>query len=395
MPELDVRWSPPAFDAAEYRARTERVLEECRRRGLDGLLLFAQESLYYLFGYDQLGYWVYQAVLLPASGAPPVAICRAADELIIRESPYLDDVRVWMDEGGDGAAENTAAALADRDLAAPGTRIGIELRSHSLLPHYYDEMRRGLPAGVELVDASDLVAGLRLVKSQAEVARFREAAGILDAAFDAAYDALRPGVRESDLHAAVTAAMYERGADPPAIPPPIASGRRTLGQTHMAPSGRRIEAGEPVVIEIGAAAARYHAVGVQCFAAGSPDPAVARLRGALIEALEAGFPEIGPGRPVAAVAQRVQDELRAAGLSRAGRHVGYGTGIGFPPTWLEDLRIKTTETRDFEAGMTFFYFAGIVDDSRDFCVYMGEPVLVTEDGHERVARPDHERWIVA
>jgi Xaa-Pro dipeptidase len=385
-------WTPRPFADAEYVTRQQNVRAACAERGLDGLLLFAQESLYYLFGYDQLGYWVYQTFVFPAAGDGAIAIARAPDELIIRQSPWVDDVRVWFDESAEGPGEITCGALADVGLLQPGTRLGIELESHSLLPRYYQELKDALPAGFELLDASDLVAGLRMVKSEAEVAYFRTAAQYLRGAFDAVLPELVPGVRESDLHAAVTSALYRQGADAPAIPPPIASGPRTLGQAHLSANARQIAAGDPIMIEIGAVAARYHAVGVQTFVMGEPAEPLKHLHTSIVEALESGFEHIGPGRPVATVARTVQASLQNAGLSRAGRHVGYGTGIGYPPNWLEDWRVKITEEREFAPGMTFFYFVGIPDVDRGYCVYLGEPILVTKDGYERVAPPDYSAW---
>ena len=147
--------------------------------------------------------------------------------------------------------------------------------------------------------------------------------------------------------------------------------------------------GEPFVIEIGAAARRYHAVGVQSWAIGAPSPDVERLHGALVDALESGFETIRPGRPVGDLARQVRERLAARGYSRAGRHVGYGTGIGYAPSWLDHLRLKTTDPHRFEPGMTIFYFIGSLTADGQASLYVGEPVLITPAGHERLSRTRH------
>jgi Xaa-Pro dipeptidase len=270
--------------------------------------------------------------------------------------------------------------------------VGIELLTHALLPAYHQDLRHRLDGRAVLTDASAVVGDLRVVKDPYEIAWFREAAHQLDAAFRVAGETVADGVPETEVHRAVVGELYRLGGDPPAIPPPIASGPRTLTQTHGAATTRRMRAGETVVVEIGASATRYHAVGAVSYVIGRPDPAVARLHETMVETLEAGFAAFVPGRPIADVSRLVQRLLTERGVSRAGRHVGYGTGIGFPPTWLENLRIKATEPRVLVPGMTFFYFIGLPGPDGS-SLYLGEPVLITDTGYERVAPPDYPDWI--
>ncbi|NLU78496.1 aminopeptidase P family protein [Micromonospora sp. HNM0581] len=375
-----------------YQDRIARIRRECAEQGLAGLLLVDQASLFYLFGYDQIGYWVFQVVYLPAEQAlPPGAICRAPDEHMIRGTGLIDDVRVWYDESPRTPGQLVADLLRDRQVPS-GARVGIELFSHALLPGYHEDLRRYLDGRIVLTDASRVVGDLRVIKDDHEIAWFRQAAHQLDAAFRVTGNVVGAGVPETEVHRAIVDELYRLGGDPPAIPPPIASGPRTLTQTHGAATTRRIRAGESVVVEIGAASNRYHAVGAFSYCLGPPDPSVAHLHDVMVESLEAGFAAFVPGQPIAEVSRLVQSQLTTRGVSRAGRHVGYGTGVGFPPTWLENLRIKVTESRVFAPGMTFFYFIGLPGPDGG-SLYIGEPVLITPTGHERVAPLDYENWI--
>jgi Xaa-Pro dipeptidase len=56
------------FPAATYAQRTTSARVEMDRRGLSALLIFAQESLYYLFGYDGGGYVFFQSAVLTTEG---------------------------------------------------------------------------------------------------------------------------------------------------------------------------------------------------------------------------------------------------------------------------------------------------------------------------------------
>jgi Xaa-Pro dipeptidase len=370
------------FDADEYRSRLIRLRALMAREDLDAVLLFSQESLYYYFGYDQIGYWVYQTVVLIGNDEP-ITICRAADAHLVRESGLLQDVRVWLDEGQD-PIEMTMDAL-----RGPSTirKLGVERNTHALLSAYYARLVDALPGGLEILDVSEPIMDLRLVKAPAEVDFCREAGKALSAAMDEAVSVIKVGARETDIEAAVMAALFASGAESPAIAPPIASGRRTLGQTHARATRKPLMHGDVVVVEIGASVNRYHVVGATTRIVGGPgDAEQQRFHAGLAAALDAGRELIGPGQPTAAIATAVQQELKRAGIDRAGRHVGYGTGIGFPSTWLDSLRLKTTDARLLLPGMVFFFFVGAVDANSQYAMYLGQPLLVTPRGYEVLAR---------
>src|SRR5690606_9211246 len=107
---------------------------------------------------------------------------------------YVKDVLHWQDDSIRDPAHATVEMLRDMNLLKAGKRIGVELRSHALLPYYFKSMSEALPSDCKLVDASDLVTELRLRKSDAEVVYMREAGKVMDAAYAAAFEAFRPGV---------------------------------------------------------------------------------------------------------------------------------------------------------------------------------------------------------
>jgi Xaa-Pro dipeptidase len=378
----------PPFSRAEYDERLQRTREAMRQAGLDALLVFHQEHMFYLAGYDQIGYWVYQVLVVPAAAAPMTAIVRKVDELLVRQGGIVDDVRVWLDDATRDPAQHTADVLRERGLL-DGRRLGIERKSHTLLPHYYDLLREAL-RGAELVDASDLVTDLRLVKSRAEIAYMRRAGDVMDAGVRAAFELLRPGVRECDIHAAVAHAMYAAGGEPPAVAPPMGTGPRTLAQTHGAATTRTIAAGDPFLLEVGGCVRRYHAVCMRTASLGPPSTEMRSMYDAIREATDAGFAAIKPGVPTAEVARRVHDTMATRGYSRRGQHVGYGIGLGYPPTWIDSLRIKETDAHVLEPGMTFLLHSGLIAPDGSFYVALGDPVLVTERGADRLTGLDRD-----
>ncbi|PYM57429.1 MAG: hypothetical protein DMD79_20240 [Candidatus Rokuibacteriota bacterium] len=376
------------FPRTEYDDRLRKTRAAMREAGLDVLLVFHQEHMFYLAGYDQIGYWVYQVLVVPAAEAPMTAIVRKVDERLVRQGGLVEDVRIWLDDAARDPAEQTAEVLRERGLL-DGRRIGIERKSHALLPYYADLLREAL-RGAELVDASDLVTELRLLKSPAEIAYMRRAGQVMDAGVRAAFDALRPGIRECDVHAAVAHAMYAAGGEHPSVAPPMGTGPRTLTQTHGGATTRVVAAGDPFLLEVGGCVHRYHAVCMRTASLGGPGPRLESMYDAIREATDAGFAAVKPGVPTADVARRVHEAMASRGYSRRGQHVGYGIGLGYPPTWIDSLRIKETDTHVLQPGMTFLLHSGLVAPDASFYVALGDPVLVTETGAERLTALDRD-----
>ena len=82
------------FTREEFAARQRRAGEEMARLGLDGLLIFRQESMYYLTGYDTSGYSMFQGMYLRADGALAV-LTRSADLRQARLTSVIADIRIW------------------------------------------------------------------------------------------------------------------------------------------------------------------------------------------------------------------------------------------------------------------------------------------------------------
>ena len=87
---------PLHFTEQELAGRREKVVAELRQRGLAALLIFRQESMYYLTGYDTTGYSQFQCLYLGADGAL-ILLTRSADLRQARLTSVIDDIRIWVD----------------------------------------------------------------------------------------------------------------------------------------------------------------------------------------------------------------------------------------------------------------------------------------------------------
>ena len=84
------------FDIKEFRNRLNRLLELMAKNVLEGMLLFRQESMFYLTGYDTFGYVFFQCLYLGRDGKL-ILLTRAPDLRQARHTSIVEDIRIWVD----------------------------------------------------------------------------------------------------------------------------------------------------------------------------------------------------------------------------------------------------------------------------------------------------------
>jgi Xaa-Pro dipeptidase len=168
------------FPAEELAARREAAAAELSRRGLDGLLMFRQESMYYLTGYDTFGYVFFQCLYMGADGETLTLLTRTPDVRQAEHTSVIADIRVWYDAEGVNPAEDLLEILEEHGCR--DKRLGIETDAYGLTGFNLKRVEAALDGFCALVEASDLVTRLRAVKSEAEIAYARKAARLADVA---------------------------------------------------------------------------------------------------------------------------------------------------------------------------------------------------------------------
>jgi Xaa-Pro dipeptidase len=361
-----------AFSTEEFEGRVGRVRQAMAAQGIDVLLLHAPENIYYLTGYQTSGYFAYQ-VLAVTHEAEPVLLVRYLEKGNVWEYAWLEDARTWR-EGDDVVAET--AALVSGASAARKT-IGIEKASWFLTAAVAEGLAGHLP-NARLVDASTLVDRLRLVKSPAEIAYLRRAAAIAEEEQRAALAAIRPGVTEADVAAAVHYAGIKAGCEYTGLPHHIQAGYRArVGHANWSP--KTMEPGESVRLELYGCVERYHATQIRTVVIGAPAEAVARTAAVILEAQDAALAAMRPGASSRDIDGLVRGPIRKIRPDYYNR-TGYSTGIGFPPRTAEWQTLDFNGDSDWalRPGMTFHILAGAHG------VGFSETVLVTETGAERL-----------
>jgi len=210
------------FSARELAARRRRACRAMVARGLDGLVLFRQESMYYLTGYDTSGYSMFQGMYLGADGA--LALCtRSADLRQARITSVIGDVRIWRDRQGATPGADLRDMLESHGCR--GKRLGVEYHAYGLTAQRGQMVDAALSGFCRVEDASDLVRLLRLVKSPAELAYVRRAGALADAALAVANRLTVPGAAPGAIYGEMMKTILSGDGDPSASRWPMGSGR--------------------------------------------------------------------------------------------------------------------------------------------------------------------------
>ena len=85
------------FTAEEFFKRKRDVLRSMKEKNLDALLMFRQESMYWLTGYDTFGYVFFQTLILDQKGNT-ILLTRAPDLRQAQNTSNIKDIRIWIDK---------------------------------------------------------------------------------------------------------------------------------------------------------------------------------------------------------------------------------------------------------------------------------------------------------
>lgn len=370
------------FEREEFAARLDRLVASMQAEKLDAMLLFAQESMYWLTGYDTFGFCFFQCLVVKADGSLTL-LTRSADLRQARQTSIIENIVVWTDRTNADPAFDLKNLLSDLDLL--GERIGVEYDTHGLTGANSRKLDNQLQSFAEMVDASYLVSRLRLTKSPAEIVYARRAAALSDAALDAALPLIKPGGDEADILAAMQGAVFSGGGDYPANGFIIGSGQDALLCRYKA-GRRRLEASDQLTLEWSGVFAHYHAPMMRTVILGEPTPRHVELYEACREALDAVTTVLKPGTSFGGVFDAHADVMDHHGLTRHRLNAcGYSVGARFAPSWMEHQMFHAGNPLLIVPNMTLFVHMIIMDSEAGAAVTLGQTYLTTETEPESLS----------
>ena len=365
------------FTPDELAGRRAAAVKLLQARGLDGLLMFRQESMYYLTGYDTFGYVFFQCLYLGSDGRV-MLLTRTPDLRQAQHTSDIKDIRTWVD----GPEANPAAELRDhlKAFGLAGKKLGVEWEAYGLTARNGFRVQAAFDGFAQLADASDLVSRLRLVKSAAELEYVRKAAHLCDLALDEAHRIAAPGASEGDILAAMQSIIIRNDGDDPANEFIIGSGKDALLCRYK--TGRRtLTAQDQLTLEFAGVYRHYHSCLMRTIPIGKPPAKQIEMHKVAVDALEACKAALKPGRPIGEVFDAHAKVLDAAGYKAHRMNAtGYSLGTTFAPNWMDWPMFYHGNPEPAAPGQVFFIHLIIFDSESGLAMTSGQTVVVTQNG---------------
>ncbi|GAB4577208.1 MAG: Xaa-Pro peptidase family protein [Roseibium sp.] len=367
------------FSDTEFESRFDRLKAAMEAEKLDAMLLFAQESMYWLTGYDTFGFCFFQCLVVTRDGRR-VLLTRSADERQAKHTSNIEDIRIWIDRGSASPVSQLKELLFDMDLL--GSRIGIEFDTHGMTGKIALQINGELSSFADIRDASPLIPDLRAVKSAEEIVYVRKAAELADSAWLAALDEIRPGADEGRILSVLQGTIFEGGGDYPGNEFIIGSGRDALLCRYKA--GRRtLSEQDQITLEWAGSYRHYHAALMRTVVIGEPTGRHHEMYLAAREALAAVETQLVPGRTFGDVFDAHAERMDAHGMMPHRLNAcGYSLGARFTPSWMDTPMAYRANPAEVRPNMVIFMHMILMDSITGTAMTLGQTYLTGEAAPE-------------
>ncbi len=362
------------FTVEEFSGRLARVRSKMAERGLDVLLCPGPENIFYVSGYQSLGFQNYQMLIIPAE-KEPVLVLRYLESFLAQKYSWIHSVVTYEDT--DDPAEVTVNAL--REFGLLDRTVGIDESSFFFTVGDWRKLQAAIP---HLVRGTGVVESCRAIKSPKEIQYMKEAARLTCLGMKAAIEEIHVGATENDLAAAAFDAMTRAGSEYLTDDPIITSGDRA-GIPHTSYMRRRLEQGDTVLLEMSAVYNRYHAPLMRGAVLGEPSLEVRKMADICLEALDAALKAVRPGVTAGDVDEACRSVILRHGVWEGfHKRTGYSVGFGFGG-WGEGhiISLKKGDPTVLVPGMCFHMPPALRDYGRAGLGF-SETIVVTEGGAE-------------
>lgn len=333
---------PPIQDLADRLARAQAAT---RAHEVDALLVSPGPDLRYLTGYDAIPLERLTCLVVPAEGEPSIVV-PFLEKPAAQASPIGDlglEVLTWGET--DDPYGLVASLLPSRGRAALDNHMWAEkvLRLRDAMP------------GVDQLLAGPVLRELRVRKTPDEVEALRRAGAAIDRVHARVHEWLRPGRTEAEVGKDIADAILAEGHV--TVDFVIVASGPNGASPHHEVSDRVIEAGDPVVVDIGGTMPDgYCSDETRTYAVGEPPAEFAEYYAVLLAAQQAACEHVRPGVSCESVDAAARQVIADAGY---GEYFIHRTGHGIGLETHEEPYIVSGNTELLEPGMAFSIEPGI------------------------------------
>ena len=371
------------FSKEEFSQRKTKVLKSMTEKNIDALLMFRQESMYWLTGYDTFGYVFFQTLVLDKNGNVTL-LTRAPDLRQAQNTSNIEDIRIWVDKDGSNPTDDLKIIL--DELTLKGKKVGIEYEAYGMTGRNALRLNKSLENYCNVEDQSELITKLRVIKSQEEIVYVKKAAELADNALDQAWKHTKAGASEAKILAEMQKAVLEGGGDYPANEYIIGSGHNALLCRYQAEK-RNLSNQDQLSIEWAGTYKHYHSAMFRTIPIGKADPKHIKMHEACVQALTNCENKLKPGNKVGEVFDVHAKTFDDLGYNKSRMNAcGYSLGSTFSPNWMDWPMLYIGNPYVIEPGNVFFMHMILMDSENQLAMNLGETYLVTENGNERLGK---------
>lgn len=374
------------FTPDEFADRRERAAAAMRQKEIDWLISINPRSIHWLTGCRAKSYQAFQCLFFSTTGAPPVYLARISERLEIEAEALAGDFRFW----GAGGKTNPSAVFGDvfTSLGLADKSVGIERPDAYLGVRLHESLIAA--CGVAMADATDLIDGLRLIKSEAEQDYIRTAGQIADLSMLRLTETLVEGQTELALTGDIYHAATTAGGDLPASPINLSAGARGLF-CHGAPSERAVEKGDIGNAEYAIPYRGYPVSIGRQFCVGLATPELCDAHASVSEAMRSAIDICAPGIPACEVFLAAERELIRSGFEQHRVHtMGYAMATAFPPATGEAFHLSPGNRTKLQLGMQISLCPNLFSSSLNMGVRLVDNVLIAGGGAEVLTKAPHD-----
>jgi Xaa-Pro dipeptidase len=371
------------FTKEEFQKRKSKILKSMKEQNLDALLMFRQESMYWLTGYDTFGYVFFQTLILDRNGNI-VLLTRAPDLRQAQNTSNIEDIRIWIDKDGSNPTDDLKLILDELNLK--NKKIGIEYEAYGMTGRNALRLNKSLENYCDLEDHSELITKHRVIKSHEEIVYVKKAAELADKALDEAWKYTKAGASEAKILAEMQKIIFEGGGDYPANEFIIGSGHNALLCRYQAEK-RNLSNTDQLSIEWAGTFKHYHSAMFRTIPIGKADPKHIKMHEACVNALINCEKILVPGKTAGDVFDIHAKTFDDLGYNKARMNAcGYSLGSTFSPNWMDWPMLYTGNPYIIQPGNVFFMHMILMDSENELAMNLGETYLVTKDGNERLGK---------
>ncbi|WP_415321522.1 Xaa-Pro peptidase family protein [Candidatus Pelagibacter sp. Uisw_092] len=371
------------FSKEEFEKRKLKTLQSMKEQNLDALLMFRQESMFWLTGYDTFGYVFFQTLILDRNGKI-ILLTRAPDLRQAQNTSNISDIRIWVDKDGSNPTDDLKTILNEQNLK--GKKIGIEYEAYGMTGRNALKLNQSLDNYCSVEDQSELITKHRVIKSIEEIVYVKKAAELADKALDEAWNYVKAGASEAKILAEMQKAVLEGGGDYPANEYIIGSGHNALLCRYQSEK-RNLSDTDQLSIEWAGTFKHYHSAMFRTILVGKTNPKHIEMHKACVEALTNCEKKLIPGNTVGQVFDVHAKTFDNLGYKNSRMNAcGYSMGATFSPNWMDWPMLYTGNPYKIVPGNVFFMHMILMDSDNGIAMNLGETYLVTENGNERLGK---------